>query len=137
MRRGGGTAAETAQECSGDADTAGMTGSRGFLMLGVTIVAVAFGGWRMLLPTASDGSKEVQQAASGLIDQTTRAFFTGADATLDAQRIATGSYAGAPVQPPVTLVRADTASYCIQFERGALLQHENGPAGKPEPGACA
>ena len=106
-------------------------------MLGVTIVAVAFGGWRLLLPPATDGSSEVQQAASALIDQTTRAFFTGADATLDAQRVATGSYAGAPVQPPVTLVRAGAGSYCIQLERGALLQHENGPGGTPGPGACA
>ncbi len=114
-----------------------MLGSRTFLMLGITLAAVAFGGWRMLLPGTGDGSKAVEQVASGLLDQTTRAFFTGAEASLDAQHTATGSYAGTPLIPPLVLVRADESSYCIQLAKGPVLQHEIGPGGAPTPGACA
>ena len=107
-----------------------------FLTLGITIAAVAFGGWRMLVPGTGDGSKAVEDAASGLITQTTRAFFTGAEASLEAQHTATGSYAGTPLQAPLTLVRADEASYCVQLAKGPLLQHELGPGGTGQPGAC-
>jgi hypothetical protein len=78
----------------------------------------------------------VSNEVSSLISTTLRAQFTGAQASLDAQRIATGSYAGAAVQPPITLVRADIASYCLQLEQGAVLQHLAGPGGTPAPGAC-
>ena len=57
-------------------------------------------------------------------------------ASLDAQRMATGSYAGAAVQAPIVLVRADASSYCLQLEQGAELQHLAGPSGTPQPDAC-
>jgi hypothetical protein len=113
-----------------------MLGSRTFLMLGITLAAVAFGGWRMLLPGGGGGSNAVEDATSALITQTTRAFFTGADASLSAQHTATGSYAGTPLQPPLALVRADETSYCVQLTKGPLLQHEIGPGGTAQPGAC-
>jgi hypothetical protein len=113
-----------------------MLGSRTFLMLGITIAAVAVGGWRMLLPGTGDGSQAVADATSGLIAQTTRAFFSSAEASLEAQQTATGSYAGAPLQPPLILVRADQTSYCVQLAKGPLLQHELGPGGTGQPGAC-
>jgi hypothetical protein len=113
-----------------------MLGTRTFLMVGITIAAVAFGGWRMLVPGADSGSKAVEQATSGLLSQTTKAFFTGAEASLEAQRDATGSYAGTPLLAPVTLVRADATSYCVQVDKAPLLQHELGPGGTPLPGAC-
>jgi hypothetical protein len=105
------------------------------LTIGISIAAVIFGGWRMLLP-GTGASSEVSDSVSSLISTTMRASFTGAQASVDAQRMATGSYAGAVVQPPITLVRADTTSYCLQLDQGAVLQHLVGPGGAPEPGPC-
>lgn len=113
-----------------------MLGNRTYLMLGITIAAVAFGGWRMLVPGADSGSSGVAAEVSTLVGEATSASFTAAAASLDAQRNATGSYAAASVGPPFTLVRADEASYCIQLEKGPLLQHLAGPGGTPQPGAC-
>jgi hypothetical protein len=106
------------------------------LSLGLMIAAVAVGGWRMLLPGADSVSNDVSNSVSTLLSTTTRAAFVGAQASLDAQRNATGSYAGSVVQPPITLVRADATSYCLQLEQGAVLQHLVGPGGTPTPGAC-
>jgi hypothetical protein len=106
------------------------------LTIGLTIAAVAVGGWRMLLPGADKASSDVAAGVTALLSTTTRAAFTGAQASLDAQRNATGSYAGAVVQPPLTLVRADETSYCLQLEQGPVLQHLAGPGGVAAPGAC-
>jgi hypothetical protein len=106
------------------------------LTIGITIAAVIFGGWRMLIPGADEASSGVSNEVSSLISTTLKASFTGAQASLDAQRTATGSYAGAVVQPPITLERGDATSYCIQLEQGAVLQHLVGPGGSPVPGAC-
>ena len=106
------------------------------LTIGLTIAAVAFGGWRMLLPGPEGASSDVSNSVSALVSTTLRAAFTGAEASLDSQRNATGSFAGAVVQLPITLVRADASSYCLQLEQGAVLQHLSGPGGTPQPGAC-
>jgi len=106
------------------------------LTIGLTIAAVAFGGWRMLLPGTEGGSSGASDSVSSLISTTMRAAFTGAEASLDAQRMVSGSYAGASVQPPITLVRADATSYCLQLDQGAVRQHLIGPGGTPQPGAC-
>lgn len=113
-----------------------MVSARFGLTIGLTIAAVAFGGWRMLLPGTEEVSNDVSDSASTLISTTLRAAFTGAEASLDAQHIATGSYAGTPMQPPITLVRADATSYCLQLDQGPVLQHLTGPGGTTEPGAC-
>jgi hypothetical protein len=106
------------------------------LSLGLTIALVAVGGWRMLLPGAESASTDASSSVSALLSTTLRAAFTGAQASLDAQRNATGSYAGALVQPPVTLVRADGSTYCLQLAQGAVLQHLAGPGGTPASGPC-
>ncbi len=106
------------------------------LTIGITIAAVAFGGWRMLLPGVDSASSDVSNGVSSALSTTLRASFTGAEASLDAQRMATGSYVGAEVQPPMTLMRVDASSYCLQLEQGAVLQHLDGPGGSPVPGAC-
>jgi hypothetical protein len=106
------------------------------LTIGITIAAVAFGGWRMLVPGSEVASSGVSSEVSALISTTLKASFTGAQASLDAQRTATGTYAGTVLQPPITLVRADATSYCIQLERGAVLQHLAGPGGTAAPGPC-
>jgi len=113
-----------------------MLGNRTYLMLGITIAAVVFGGWRMLVPGADSGSSEVASEVSTLIGQATSASFTAAAASLDAQRTATGSFAGAPLTPPFTLVRADETSYCVQLVKGLVAQHLVGPGGTPQSGAC-
>lgn len=110
--------------------------SRIYLTIGISIVAVAFGGWRMLVPGSEVASTGVSNEVGSLISTTLQASFTGAQASLDAQRTATGSYAGTAVQPPLTLVRADATSYCLQLEQGAVLQHLAGPGGTPAPGPC-
>jgi len=107
-----------------------------YLTIGLTIAAVAVGGWKMLLPTTSDTSDEVVGAVSSVVGTVTNAQFTGARATLDAQRNATGSYEGAPLTPPMTLVRADATSFCVQYTQGPVVQHLNGPGGSPQPGPC-
>src|SRR5919201_6875120 len=65
-----------------------------------------------------------------------RAVFTAADVSLAAYRAGRGTFAGAPSPQGVTLVRADSASYCIQAVQGALVQHENGPGGSVQTGPC-
>jgi hypothetical protein len=109
---------------------------RFYLTIGLSIAALAVGGWKTLLPTSNDSSKQVVGAVSSMVDSITNAEFTAARATLDAQRNATGSYEGAPVSPPVTLVRADASSYCIEYAQGPVLQHLVGPGGTPQPGRC-
>ena len=110
--------------------------ARFYLTVGLVIAAVAVGGWKMLLPATSNSSKEVTGAVSSVLDTITSAQFTGAKATLDAQRNATGSYEGAPVSPPITLVRADMSSYCIEYAQGPVVRHLAGPGGTPQPGPC-
>lgn len=90
----------------------------------------------MLVPGSDVASSGVSTAVTSLISTTLQAQFAGAQASLDAQRVATGSYAGTAVPPPLTLVHADTASYCLQLEKGAVLQHLAGPGGTPAPGPC-
>jgi len=106
------------------------------MTIGVAAVALVFGGWKMLVPVSDDSSKQVVGAVSNVVDTITKAQFTGAEASLDAQRNATGTYAGASLAPPLVLVRADTASYCVEYSRGPLLQHLAGPGGAPAPGHC-
>jgi hypothetical protein len=110
--------------------------SRFYLSIGLTIAAVAVGGWRMLLPFGSTGQAQVGQSMSGLLGTISSAEFTGAEATLDAQHEALQTYAGAPVTAPVTLVRADATSYCIQAGQGTAEVHIAGPGGTPAAGPC-
>lgn len=108
---------------------------RAWLTIGFSIAAVVVGGWRMLLPSASSTAKSVDGTVSSLLATTTQAAFTGAAASLDAQRSATGSYAGAQLAAGMVLVRADAASYCVQT-RGPVVRHEIGPGGSPALGPC-
>lgn len=102
----------------------------------VVIVALALGAWRMLAPQAHKASNAAGQSADAVVDTIARAYFTGAEASLQAQRTATGSYAGTPLQPPMSLVRADASSYCIQLDRPSAQLHLDGPGGAPTPGPC-
>ena len=110
--------------------------ARFYLTIGLAVAAVVFGGWRMIVPATSSDAKKAEGAVSSVLDTLTRAQFTGAQATLDAQRNATGSYEGAPVTALIRLVRADATSYCIQLTQGPVVRHLAGPGGTPAPGAC-
>jgi len=65
-----------------------------------------------------------------------KATFTGAEASLDAYHAGSATYAGAPAIPGVTVVRAGTASYCLQARAGTTIEHEVGPGGVVTTGAC-
>ncbi len=106
------------------------------LTIGLTLAAVAFGGWRMILPGVDGASESAGDSASALISSTMRAGFTAAESSLAIQRSVTGSYAGTAVQPPLALVRADAESYCLQLDQGAVHQHLAGPGETPQPGPC-
>jgi hypothetical protein len=106
------------------------------LALGFTLAAVAVGGWRVLLPGSGDTSKQVEDDLGALLDTTANARLTAAEATVEGQRSSTGSYAGAPVTPPIVLARADATSYCIELGQGKLARHVAGPNGSPASGPC-
>ena len=106
------------------------------LTIGFTIAAVAVGGWHMLIPGSEATTKAASDGVAAVVGSVTTAYFTAAEATLAVQMSETGSYAGAAVAPPVTLVRADESSYCLQLDRPPVLQHLNGPRGTPAPGPC-
>jgi hypothetical protein len=102
----------------------------------VVVVAVAFGGWRLLAPQAQKASDAAGESADALVGTVSSAYFTAAQASLEAQRRATGSYAGTPLQPPLTLVRADAAGYCVQLDRPPQVVHLDGPGGSLAAGPC-
>ena len=107
--------------------------ARAWLTLVVVIAAVAFGGSRLLAPKAEKAAGESADAVVGTVSS---AYFTAAQASLEGQRRATGSYVGTPVQPPLRLVRADADSYCVELDRPPQAQHLDGPGGTVADGPC-
>ncbi len=105
------------------------------LTIGLTLAAVAVGGWRMIIPGLDGASNDTADSVSSIVSSTMRAAFTGAEASLAAQRTVSGSYAGTPVQPPLTLVRADAAWYSSSSTREPCASTSTGLAGF-RPGAC-
>jgi hypothetical protein len=81
-------------------------------------------------PTSVSGRQAITQAQSAVAETN----FAQADAAMQAFYAQSGTYAGATLPPGtgVVLVRADPTSYCLQ----AGAEHEEGPGGQPQPGAC-
>jgi hypothetical protein len=81
-------------------------------------------------PTSAAGTQAVSQAQSAVA----AANFGQAEQAMQAFYVQSGTYAGATLPPGsgVVLVRADATSYCLQ----AGNEHEDGPAGQPQPGGC-
>ena len=81
--------------------------------------------------SAQGAETQAQQASAGIN-------FGQASLQLEAFHAQSGTYAGAslPASFGVTLVRADTTSYCMQSGEGAALQHLAGPGGQPAAGGC-
>ena len=104
------------------------------------LVAIAIGAYLFAFQTRQTTTPSSQPAK---VEQQARAElgagnFQQAAAQLEAYRAENGSYEGATLPPSfgVVLVRTDAASYCLQVGSGAGVQHEVGPNGSPQPGAC-
>ncbi len=106
------------------------------LAVGIAIVALAVVAWQQLRPRAEATRDEAADDISTMLATTGRAAFTGAAASLEIHRRATGSYAGARLATGATLARADAASYCVQIQVGAEVHHLAGPGSAPAAGAC-
>jgi hypothetical protein len=106
------------------------------LVVGLALLAFAVGGWQLVAPKAEATRDEAADDISAVLSTASRAAFTGASASLEIHRRATGSYAGVQLAADMTLVRADTASYCVQKQVGAALHHLAGPNGSPAAGSC-
>ncbi len=81
-------------------------------------------------PTSTSGQQAITQAQSTVAATN----FAQAAAAMQAYYTQSGTYAGAtlPVGTGVVLARADAYTYCLQ----AGDEHEDGPGGQPQPGAC-
>lgn len=81
-------------------------------------------------PTSASGQQAITQAQS----EVAATNFSQADAAMQAFFAQSGTYAGATLPPGtgVVLARADATSYCLE----AGGEHEDGPGGQPQPGAC-
>ena len=106
------------------------------LALGLALVALSLGAWKVFAPRAQATSQEAANDVSAMLATTSQAAFTGASASLEIQRRATGSYTGAHVAANMSLVRADAAGYCVQTTVGSSVQHLAGPGGTPAAGPC-
>lgn len=107
--------------------------------LGV-LVTIAIGAYLFAFQAKRESAPSSQRAhaeqqASAALGSTN---FQQAAAQLEAYRAESGGYQGATLPPAfgVVVVRADASSYCLQAGSGAALQHEVGPGGTPQPGAC-
>jgi hypothetical protein len=107
--------------------------SRRWFAVGMTIAAVAVGGWKQLIPGLDFASASGNGQAAETQLQAASAFVQ-ASAALETYHATAGSYDGAELSPtsPVKLAWTADASYCLQG--GGL--YEIGPAGVPQPGAC-
>jgi len=106
------------------------------LALPSLLVVVLVGGYlythdmRSNGPTSVSGQQEIAQAQSAVAATN----FSQAATAMQAFYVQKVTYVGATLPPGtgVVLVRADATSYCLQ----AGDEHEDGPGGQPEPGAC-
>lgn len=107
--------------------------SRRWFAVGMTIAAVAVGGWKQLIPGLDFASASGKGQAAATQLQAASAFVQAAGA-LETYHATAGSYDGAELSPtsPVQLAWTADASYCLQG--GGL--YEIGPAGVPQPGSC-
>ena len=86
---------------------------------------------------AGPTSQAAKSAESKGIAAAATTNFQQAAAALEQTHAVSGTYAETNLAGfGVTLVRADTASYCIQTGVGTGQQHQSGPGGAPLPGPC-
>jgi hypothetical protein len=100
------------------------------------LVVLAVGGYLMTQQMRSSGpsTPPAQQIVTQAQSAVAATNFGQADASMEAFYAQSGTYVGATLPPGsgVTLVNATATSYCLQ----AGDEHENGPGGTAQPGAC-
>lgn len=107
--------------------------------LGITslLVVLVIGGYLMTKQMGSSGGSgtpPVQQAVVMANSAVAATNFSQADASMQAFLTQNGTYVGAVLPPGsgVVLVSTTPTSYCLQ----AGDEHEDGPGGTAQPGAC-
>jgi hypothetical protein len=105
------------------------------------LVALVIGAYLFMKDAQTNGptSPTVTQMVGQAQSSVAATNFQGADEALQAWYAQNGSYAGASLPPGsgVVLVRSDAASYCLQATAAdGSAQHESGPGGSVQPGAC-
>ena len=108
--------------------------------LPLLLVSLAIGGYLFVAqsktsgPTSPAVQQDIQQANSAVAGTN----FQAASASLQAWLAEHGTYAGATLDPSLTvqLVYAGATSYCLQSNVGTEVEHEIGPGGQVQPGSC-
>jgi hypothetical protein len=104
------------------------------------LAALAAGAYLFAVQSRKEGptANAVTQVESQAVSAAAGTNFQGAAQVLQAWYAANGTYAGATLPPGsgVVLARADQSGYCLQATAGGTLEHELGPGGSPQPGAC-
>jgi hypothetical protein len=124
-------------EPAGRADIGRVQRSLGLPLL---LVSLVVGGILFATQLQSSGptAPAVTQAETQAIAAVADANFGAANAALQAWYADHATYAGASLDASygVTVVRADSGSYCLQTAAGQAIEHEVGPGGPALPGAC-
>lgn len=106
------------------------------LTLPLLLISLAVGGFLFVRDAQTSGptSSVAQQAETQAQVDVASTNFDGVLPVLQAWYAENATYVGATLPPGsgVVLVRADTASYCLQ----SGTEHLDGPGGVAEPGPC-
>lgn len=113
-----------------------MTLNAGRAALLLSLVALAFGGWRLAAPAATDARDRSGEAVADLVGRVDDARFGVAIANLELRHRIEGTYAGATMPPGLTLVRATALGYCVQLADGGPSAHVEQPGAGPAAGPC-
>ena len=111
------------------------------LGLPALLVVLVIGGYLTMKSMKTNGptSPAVTQAIAQANTAVAGTNFQGADTAMQAFFAQSGTYAGATLPPGsgVVLVRSDATSYCLQATAAnGTVEHDAGPGGQPQPGAC-
>jgi hypothetical protein len=119
------------------ADGGAMTRTFGLVAI---LAALAVGAYLFAVQSKKEGptASSVTQVESQAVSAAAGTNFQGAAQALQAWYAANGTYAGATLPPGsgVVLARADQSGYCLQAAVAGTVEHELGPGGSPQPGAC-
>jgi hypothetical protein len=102
----------------------------------LSLVALAFGGWRLAAPAATDARDQSGEAVTGLAGAGDDARLGVAIANLELRHRSEGTYAGAAMPAGVVLVRATADGYCVQLGDGASSARVEHPGSGAAAGHC-
>jgi hypothetical protein len=105
------------------------------MVVSLALVAIL---WALTMQHSGPTSATAKRAESQATAAVSSLNFTAAGTQLEAYHAENATYAGATLPPSfgVTLVRADSASYCLQSGVGGSAQHFAGPGGTAAAGPC-